>query len=315
MIRCLHAPTRYQRQTYLTTFLVAYPETDWDVIAIDALSTTIQDIIQEALTYTLLGKQRLLIVDNPYFLTTQRKPSLDQDQDFSSLEQLFQQTLDLPHILFVLEEPWDGKNKWVKLLKQTSDLVDLPPLKKMEWSQVIDRESKLRNLTMAYGPKSLFIDRLYPDLDRAMQELDKLALLGEPLTDQHIQSLIPLTLESNVFELSNALFSGKTNEAITIYQALMLQRVEPVTLLTLCARQLLLIVRVYALADEGLSQTAIANAMNIHEYRVKLMLQHKKMLPLQRVETAICSLADLDYHIKSGQIDRFQGMELWLLRF
>lgn len=315
MIRCLHAPTRYQRQTYLTTFLVAYPETDWDVIAIDALSTTIQDIIQEALTYTLLGKQRLLIVDNPYFLTSQRKPSLDQDQDFSSLEQLFQQTLDLPHILFVLEEPWDGKNKWVKLLKQTNDLVDLPPLKKIEWSSVVDQESKLRILTMAYGPKSLFIDRLYPDLDRAMQELDKLALLGEPLTERHIQTLIPLTLESNVFELSNALFSGKTNDAITIYQALMLQRVEPVTLLSLCARQLLLIVRVYALADEGLSQSAIANAMNIHEYRVKLMLQHKKIVPIHRVETAICTLADLDYHIKSGQIDRFQGMELWLLRF
>jgi DNA polymerase III subunit delta len=315
MIRCLHAPTRYQRQTYLKTFLLGYPETDWDVIAIDALSTTIQDIIQEALTYTLLGKQRLLIVDNPYFLTTQRKPSLDQDQDFSSLEQLFQQTLDLPHILFVLEEPWDGKNKWVKLLKQTNDLVDLPPLKKIEWSSVVDQESNLRNLTMAYGPKSLFIDRLYPDLDRAMQELDKLALLGEPLTERHIQTLIPLTLESNVFELNNALFSGKTNDAITIYQALMLQRVEPVTLLSLCARQLLLIVRVYALADEGLSQSAIAHAMNIHEYRVKLMLQHKKMVPLQRVETAISSLADLDYHIKSGQIDRFQGMELWLLRF
>jgi DNA polymerase-3 subunit delta len=70
---------------------------------------------------------------------------------------------------------------------------------------------------------------------------------------------------------------------------------------------------VYALDEKGLSQSAISQSLNIHEYRVKLILQGKRLFPLDRVEEAIVSLADLDYHIKSGQKDRFQAFEFWLL--
>lgn len=315
MIRCVYAPTRVQRQQYLATLLNDYPSEQWDRIELDALSVTIQDLCQEAMTYTLTGKQRLLLVSNAYFFTTQRKPAIDQLQDFDVFERLFSQTLDLPHIVFLLEEPWDGKNKWIKLLKQTQDVIELPLLKKQAWFPFLDEALNMRSLSWSYAMKSLFIERLYPDLDRAIQELDKLALYGEPLTEVQLKAWIPITLESNVFELSNALLEGKMADAMRMYQDLIVQRVEPVTLLSLFARQLVLMRRVYGLLDQGMQGSAIASALNVHEYRIKLMAQYKKTIPSSRLETAILSLAELDYQIKTGQIDRVHGMELWLLNF
>lgn len=313
MIRLLVSPTRYQQTIQLSLWLKDYPEDQWDILSMDALTTTIQDIVQEAYTFTLLGKQRLLLIQNAYFFTAARKPSIDQEQDFDVFEQLFRQTLDLPHLIFLLEEDVDGKNKWVKLIKQSNDVTLLPVLKKQEWAPVLEKAIQARKIPWGTGATWALTERLYPDLDRAINELDKLQLLGETITEKHIQRWVPLTLESNVFELSNAILKGQLGDALAIFRDLSYQRVEPITLLTLMSRQFQGMEIVYALEEKGLSTLAISQALNWHEYRVKVLLQAKKTFPLSRIENAISSLADLDYHIKSGQIDRFQAFEMWLL--
>ena len=313
MIRLLVSPTRYQQQLQLSVWLKDYPEDQWEIMSMDALTTTIQDIVQEAYTFTLLGKQRLLLIQNAYFFTSVRKPSIDQEQDFDVFEQLFRQTLDLPHLIFLLEEDIDGKNKWVKLIKQSNDVTLLPVLKKQEWAPVLEKAIQERKIPWGTGATWALTERLYPDLDRAINELDKLQLLGETITEKHIQRWVPLTLESNVFELSNAILKGQLGDALAIFRDLSYQRVEPITLLTLMSRQFQGMEVVYALEEKGLSPIAIAQALNWHEYRVKVLLQAKKTFPLSRVENAVSSLADLDYQIKSGQMERFQAFETWLL--
>ena len=179
----------------------------------------------------------------------------------------------------------------------------------MQWRKAIQE----RKIPWGSGATWALTERLYPDLDRAINELDKLQLLGETITEKLIQRWVPLTLESNVFELSNAILKGQLGDALAIFRDLSYQRVEPITLLTLMSRQFQGMEIVYALEEKGLSTLAISQALNWHEYRVKVLLQAKKTFPLSRIENAISSLADLDYHIKSGQIDRFQAFEMWLL--
>jgi DNA polymerase-3 subunit delta len=313
MIRILVSPSRYQQTIHLATWMNDYPEHEWERIEIDALVTPIQDMLQEAYTYTLDGKRRVLLIQNAYFLTSARKPSIESNQDFSSFERVFEQTLDHPHMIFLCEDDVDGKNKWVKLMKQSGDVTVLPPLKKPAWNELIQLPIQKRGIQWSSHAKLLFIDRLYPDIDRAIQELDKLSLLEQPLTDAHIKQWIPQSLETNVFEFSNAVVQGHVGDALRIFRDLTLQRVEPVTFISMLGRQFMLMETVYALDEKGLSQSAISQSLNIHEYRVKLILQGKRLFPLDRVEEAIVSLADLDYHIKSGQKDRFQAFEFWLL--
>lgn len=313
MIRILVSPTRYQQTQQLAKWMQDYPDDQWERIHLDGLVTTIQDILQEAYTYTLEGKRRVLLIQNAYFFTSARKPSLESDQDYAPFERVFEQTLDHPHLIFLFEEEIDGKNKWVKLVKQTQDLTILPPLKKQMWTDLLEEPIAKRGIQWSYQAKMVFIDRLFPDLDRAIQELDKLSLLDQPLADAHIKQWIPQTLETNVFEFYNAVVQGRTGDALTIFRDLTLQRVEPVTFISMLGRQLMLMEIVYALDEKGLSLSTISQSLNIHEYRVKLMVQGKRLFPLDHLERAIVSLADLDYHIKSGQKDRFQAFEFWLL--
>ena len=313
MIRILVTPSRYQQTLQLALWMKEYPHEEWEWIDVDALVTTIQDMLQEAYTYTLEGKRRVLLIHNAYFLTTARKPSIESSQEYASFERVFEQTLDHPHMIFLCEEDIDGKNKWVKLIKQTNDVMIVPPLKKQAWNDLLQQPILERGIQWSSHALYTFIDRLYPDIDRAIQELDKLSLLEQPLTDAHIKQWIPQSLETNVFEFTNAVVQSRTGDALQIFRDLTLQRVEPVTFISMLGRQLMLMELVYALMDKGLSLSAISQSLNVHEYRVKLMVQGKRTFSNERLEEAVLSLADLDYDIKSGQKDRFQAFEFWLL--
>ena len=67
------------------------------------------------------------------------------------------------------------------------------------------------------------------------------------------------------------------------------------------------------LKDKGYSESNIANELSCHPYRVKLALE--KIYSLNKIDLKLLleELSELDIKIKSGDIDRFVGFELFLL--
>ena len=67
------------------------------------------------------------------------------------------------------------------------------------------------------------------------------------------------------------------------------------------------------LLKKGYSEREIANLLEIHEFRVKKALEKGRKYSSDEILKKLEDLADLDYQIKSGQLDKNIGLELFIL--
>ena len=79
------------------------------------------------------------------------------------------------------------------------------------------------------------------------------------------------------------------------------------------ANQFRLMLQVKILSNNGLSESDIDKSLKVHPYRVKLALQKSKDLSIEKLSNYLLELSDLDLNIKSGNIDRFRGLESFFL--
>ena len=130
-----------------------------------------------------------------------------------------------------------------------------------------------------------------------------------------ILNQVPRSLEENIFELTNALVKQEIGQALQIYRDLRVRNEEPVTMIQLFSRHFRLMQMAMYLTQQGSDYIAIGKQLKIHEYRVKLMLQQKRVYTLKRLEKIQKSLFELDANIKQSKGDRFVAFELFLLNF
>ena len=67
------------------------------------------------------------------------------------------------------------------------------------------------------------------------------------------------------------------------------------------------------LRELGYSEHEISDILEIHEFRVKKALEKSRNYTDKKILSKLEELADLDYNIKSGNIDKDIGLELFIL--
>ena len=69
------------------------------------------------------------------------------------------------------------------------------------------------------------------------------------------------------------------------------------------------------LSDCGLNESSIASNLRANPYRVRKSMQVAYKISQTKINNVLDKIYQLDYTIKSGQIDRFVGFELFLINF
>ena len=111
----------------------------------------------------------------------------------------------------------------------------------------------------------------------------------------------------------DGIFAKKLDRVFTVYYDLKVNNNEPLTLISLIASQVRFLYQVMVLKDKGYSESNIANELSCHPYRAKLALEKVYKLNKMDLTDLLEELSSLDIKIKSGEIDRFVGFELFLL--
>ena len=141
-------------------------------------------------------------------------------------------------------------------------------------------------------------------------------LYKDHITLVDVTLMVAKPIEDDVFQISNALFRGDNAAAIDIYRDLQkLGSRATDTLLPMLGNQFRFISQVGFLYEKGFSVSEIAQELKANEYRVKISLGNYHKLSRTRIARALDTLYNLDVKIKSGQIDRFYGFELFLINF
>jgi DNA polymerase-3 subunit delta len=294
------------------------PEADeFSLVKYNGRQTLVQEIVSDCRTLPLGYERKMVVVEEAYFLVASRtKEKIEKDQNYDVLLEYLHQPNPATDLVFTIAAPGINlKTELGQLLKRDAMIYELTDIDSKSWPEYVRRYFAKYEVTIDQSAIIELVARCQNDATQFVSEAQKLMLYSHHISLDTVKTLVTRPLEENSFALSNALTKGRVDEALTIYRDLKTFNEEPVALISLLARQFRLMLKVHYLAQTGLDQIAISKKLDIHEYRVKLAMASRKTIDEDRLISILEQLYELDYNIKSGQIDRFYGFELFLLNF
>lgn len=290
---------------------------DFHCVKQDATEISIQDIIEEANLPSLTGDRKAIVIEKCYFLKQDKgKEKIENDQDYETLLQYLRVPNPDVDVLFVCEtDKLQERSEIVKILKEKARIIEAKEITKEEWPRYIRQYLQKAQVSIDDDAVEEFVIRVEGDALRFTNEAKKMMLYTNHITLADVEKMIARPLEENVYAICDYLLKGKKEKAIAIYRDLLVENEEPVRLISTLANQIRLLTEVGYLQNIYPTRAMIASKLGVHEFRVKLALDHLKRISLTSLYAALDQLYQLDEDIKSGKIERFYGFELFLLRF
>ncbi len=114
--------------------------------------------------------------------------------------------------------------------------------------------------------------------------------------------------------MTQYILKGKTEQALRLYEDLVMQGEETIKINAILLSQLRLFLQTKFLVKIGYQQANIAETLKIHPYRVKLAMQEVRKFDEQLLVQLFDQLVEMDYQIKTGQIEKELSFQLFVLR-
>lgn len=276
--------------------------------------TMMENIVEDALTIGLFAEEKLVILEQPFFLTAQQvKVSFEVNTDL--LLSLLEKSDPSIHVVIVSRYPkLDERKKVVKAIKKLCQIVEAETLTDQNFETILRKLIKEANLNINQEGYQYMVKHLEHDMLRIKSEIEKLSLYGKPITVEVLEKLMSRRIEDNVFLLVEAMILNQKQEALSLLNDLMVHQEEPIKIIVLVANQIRLLYQVKELSSQYLSQSEIAQYLGVHPYRVKLALNQVNRHSSDQLLSTLSQLASLDEGIKLGKVDKVKGLELFILR-
>lgn len=289
-------------------------EEDMNMMTYWCHETPMSTIIEDAITPPFLTEYKMIVVKNPLFLTTQKQKNVSDDDMKMLMDYLNQ---DNPSTIFVIyhdQKNFDERKKIVKELRKKVKFFDVDKVDEQQLYKVTHQAFLSRGCQIDEDALDLFLSRMPNDLLEISQEVNKLCLYSKHIQRDIIDLMISKKLEENVFELTKSILNKETARSIQIYKDLKMNNEEPVKLIILIANSLRLLYQVKLLDRKGYNDQEIAKMLSLNPYRLRYIRQDGKDFELSELLYQINELSKLDVDIKTGKIDKYKGLELFLIR-
>lgn len=302
--------------THMKEHILGEGADDFNFASFDLEREPIETLIQEAETLPFIGDKRLIIGRNAWFLTGS-KGKTEVNHDLKALAAYIQTPLDSSIVVLVVpHSKLDARKKLVKEIKKQGVIVDCEPLKPAALRTWIKRAVARYGADIAPEAIEGLVQKVGNDLRLLRQECHKLATYvgeGGSIALNHVEKMIPRSLEDNVFKLIDEMGKMNIAGALDIFYDLVKKREEPIKILALMARQFRIILQVKELNARGYSQKQAASTLGLHPYPVKIAAQQGQLFSERSLQKLLLEANRTDYAIKSGQKEKTLAVEWYLL--
>ncbi len=290
---------------------------DFSYVSLSCKEVTVQDIVSEASKPALFSPKKLIVASDPYFITTSKeRVEIEKNQNYDVLKKYIQNQSQYCDIVFFLEgSNISSRNEIFKLISKHGQVKQIEQLSQAQLALVADQYFKKNGVVIDQDALNELLLRVGLDLAKFVMEANKLCLYKEHITLEDVEIMVSLKLEQNAFAIAENLMKGDTKKALKIYYDLRVLKEEPVRLIALMASQFRIVTQIGHLLNQGYSKDEISKILGIHPYRVQLGLINLSYLPYHKAMYVLDKLYELDYKIKSGNIDPYYGFELFILNF
>ncbi|WP_166083039.1 DNA polymerase III subunit delta [Erysipelothrix anatis] len=280
---------------------------DFDLVKIDMASKEFHiDQLEEAvMTFSLFGGNKLVVFSH-------RDKEQKKAPEAELIQLLERSSLEVRIVIIFDKKPL-AKTKIKKFLDKHAqnhvlDTVDVGLI-----NQRIRDAIKAQNIQIQEAAIQLLVQRIENDLVQLESELNKLSVLGRPITKEDVNVLVSRPFESEIFKLSNAILDRNVTEAFALYQDFLELKMDPLSLIGLIAFSLRRIYQVSALYEAHLMANTISEILEISSKQAAFLIRNQ-IRDSRSVLMLLNMLAEIDQNVKLGKIDQYIAFELFLLQ-
>ena len=288
---------------------------EMNFVKLDANEVDFQTIIDEA-TLTPLGyDQKVVVVENCSFLVKEPK-TLKESKEYKEFLSYLSNIDDMTTlILTVYEADIDEKSSVVQIIEEKGRVLSLGQVSEDQWLEYVYSLIKKNEAEIDKDAAIELAKRTGGDVALLRNTVAKLILYTPHITYADINLMVEKPLEENIFLIYNNLISRKEDFAVKIYRDLIAQNVEPVRIISTLANQFRLLHEVKYLVSTKMSPKEIADTLKIKESRAAVISRQVYSIDEKKMRKILDELYNLDFQIKSGQVDRYYALELFLIKF
>ncbi|MEK3731222.1 MULTISPECIES: DNA polymerase III subunit delta [Paenibacillus] len=316
----LYGSEKYQMNEFaalLEEQLIPKEERDFAIVRLDLADTSIQSVVEEAETVPFMVPKKLIFVRDTSFFTAAKDNGKVEHRPEALLDYM-NNPADYSIIVFMVQQDkLDERKKVVKAVKKGGVALSFAPLGGEELLGWVDKQARQQGCTLADGAADVLVRNAGTNLQSLSAEVEKLCLYageGGVIDVDTVNMLVARSTEQNVFALVEDIANLRLDKALAIFYELLKQREEPIKIAALITRQFRIILQVKTLSSQGYTQQQIASQIGLHPYAVKIAGEQARKFETVRLERILNRLAQLDYEMKTGAVDKVLGLELFLLR-
>ena len=285
---------------------------DIDVIKYDLENTKIENVLEDALSISLFGNKKLIIVENAYIFTgTINKKLIEQNIDILK-EYINNGSFNNIIVFTIIKEKIDERKNIVKLIKEKGVVKDFNISNNIN-KYVLDmfKDYKISNNNV-----NLLINRVGNNLEILNQEIEKIKTYKDSdlnINEDDIKNLTSKNIDTDFFNLIENIVIKNKEKALESYFEIIKYGEEPIKIIVVLANKFRLIYQALNLYKKGYSSKDISTILGSNYYAIKKCLENSRNYDNKTLLNCILKLDNLDIDIKSGKIDKNLGLELFIM--
>lgn len=318
----------YGNEMYLKDYIISNIKKNYiaeafeslNMLYIDGKETSTDLIINACETLPFMAEKKIVVVlDLPLFASKKETNNLDEEELCNYLGKLNASTC----LIFISNETKiDNRKKIIKVIKQNGEIVELLKLKDAElikWIQnnFSKNDKKIQNIDVQYflhqsGYYDVNSNRTLYDLEN---EINKIcSYLGDRNTVEKgdIDKGIVKSLQNNVFALVDSIGQKKANDALSIFNDMILDN-EPIQLIFhMIIRQLRMLMLTKLYEEKGYSQGDISQKISAPTFVVKKLVSQTRNYSSEDLNIILEKALDVDRNIKTGKMEWKLAVEVFI---
>lgn len=285
-----------------------------NVLYIDYNNSSIDEILAEASYYSLFNDKKVIIVKNANFFGSDK---IAEDNS-KKLLNYFSNPNEFTTLVFTTNLKIDSKKKIVKTIKENFNLISITNLKQYELLSKIKSIFNSEGFNIDDESLNYIIVNNSNNYDLIFNEINKIMLYyNEPskILYNDVVNIVSKSLDTNNFKFVDKVVAKDLGEAFKLFNDLKLTKTEPLLLISLLAREYRMMLIAKNLKQAHYSVYDICSELGLQDWQLDKFIRNGTKFKTSELESKLIGLAELDFNIKTGKIEKWNGLAKLIVDF
>lgn len=227
-------------------------------------------------------------------------------------------TMSASSCIVFVEKEIDKRSRLYKAVKEIGCISEMNGMDEKNlklWVSSILSQSEKK---ITEGDILYLLNKCGTDMVLLSQELEKLVCYAydrDIITAEDIDAVCITLVSGKVFQMIDAIASGRQSQALELYYDLLTLREKPLSILFLLTRQFNILLQVKELSGHGYNNSIIASKISVPPFAVSKYIAQSRNFSKDRLIEALETCASIEEQIKTGRLNETMGIELLIATY